>query len=263
MTSFNAAFVGLARGLREPAPRRMALPVLAVLAASVGTALAGDRAMIDFVGYSQDMRYFAYEEYGVSDGVGLAYSTITIVDLINDEVAAGSPFKTEADAATDEPLTEVRAKTHDAAKRVLDGMKIDVPVEILALSGDGVIGPANKLRFGIPAYGEPGATQGDYTLKLDDFEMPRSETCDAAIDRPGHGFALAITGDGKPRELHRDTDPLPEERGCPVGHRLYAVVTPFEFGSINNGVVIVGAYPFDFEGSSRRFVVVPISYGPQ
>lgn len=262
MRLVGAAVVGLMRAFRKAVGSRLALPVMAILAVTA-PALAGDRAMIDFIGYSQDMRYFAYEEYGVSDGVGLPYSTIYIVDLINDEVAAGSPFKTEADEATDQPLTEIRARTQEAAKRVLDGMKIDIPVEVLALSGDGVIGPASQLRFGIPAYGEPGATQDDYTLKLKDFEMPRSETCDAAIDRPGHGFALTLTGDGKPRELHHDANPLPEERGCPVGHRLYAVVTPFEFGSINNGVVLVSAYPFDFEGSSRRFVVVPIGYGEQ
>ncbi len=137
---------------------------------------------------------------------------------------------------------------------------MDIPVEIEALSGDGVIGPAETLRFGLPAHGEPGTTQGDYTLTLQDYEMPRSEICDARIDRPGKGFALTISGDGKPRELHRDQGELPERRGCPVGHRLYAVVAPFGFGGLADGVVIVAAYPFDFEGSSRRFVAVPIGY---
>ena len=56
-------------------------------------AIAGDRAMIDFIGYSQDQRYLAVEEYGVSDGVGLAYSSIFVVDLTTGEFAAGSPFR--------------------------------------------------------------------------------------------------------------------------------------------------------------------------
>jgi hypothetical protein len=31
-----------------------------------------------------------------------------------------------------------------------------------------------------------------------------------------------------------------------------------ELGDLSNGVAIVSSYPFDFEGSARRFVVVPL-----
>jgi hypothetical protein len=75
--------------------------------------------------------------------------------------------------------------------------------------------------------------------------------------RAGLGFALLIAGDGPVRELHRDSA-LPDWRGCPVGYRLYAVVMPHELGDLSNGVAIVSSYPFDFEGSDRRFVIVPI-----
>jgi predicted secreted protein len=113
------------------------------------------------------------------------------------------------------------------------------------------------MRFGLPAYGEPGATQGDYTLSLDSFDLPLSDTCQEKTGRPGQGFALSIAGDGPTRELHRDAA-LPDWRGCPVGYRLYAVVMPHELGDLFNGVAIVSSYPFDFEGPDRRFVIVPI-----
>ena len=73
----------------------------------------------------------------------------------------------------------------------------------------------------------------------------------------GQGFALSLSGDGPTRELHRDGT-LPEWRGCPVGYRLYAVVIPHEPSDISNGVAIVSSYPFDFQGSARRFVIVPL-----
>ena len=81
MRSIGAAVAGFVQAARRLTRKHPALAVFAILLANT-PAVAGDRAMIDFIGYSQDMRYFAYEEYGVSDGVGLAYSTIYIVDLI-------------------------------------------------------------------------------------------------------------------------------------------------------------------------------------
>jgi predicted secreted protein len=220
-------------------------------------AIAGDRAVLDIIGYSQDLRYFAYEEYGQLDGIGLAYSSVYIVDLSGGDFAGGSPFKAEADEDTQQPVAEMRVKSAEAAKAELARLKIDAPAEIEALSGDGIIGPSATMRFGMPAYGEPGATQGDYTLSLNSFELPLSDICREKIGRPGQGFALSIAGDGPTRELHRD-GPLPDWRGCPVGYRLYAVVMPHELGDLSTGVAVVSSYPFDFEGSSRRFVIVPI-----
>ena len=220
-------------------------------------AVAGDRAILDILGYSRDLRYFVYEEYGEIDGVGLAYSYIYVVDLTTGEFAGGSPFRAEADEDAQQPIADMRAKTREAAKAELATLDILFPGEIEALSGDGVIGPATEMRFGLPVYTPPGATEGDYTLSLETFDLKLSETCQARIDDRGKGFALSIAGDGSKRELHRDAT-LPEWRGCPTDYRLYAVVMPHEEGDLSNGVAIVAAYPFDFEGSSRRFVVVPI-----
>lgn len=221
-------------------------------------AMAGDRALISFIGYSTDLRYLAYEEYGETDGVGLAYSGISVIDLTTGDFAGGSPFFKEADETTQQPLSEIRAAAAAAAKATLDSFGVTTPVEIEALSGDGVIGPATEMRFGLPIYGlEPGATQGDYTLSLQTFDLPKSEACDAQIGRPAQGFALSLSGDGPARELHRDTV-LPAWRGCPVGYRLYAMVSPHEGSGLSAGAAIIAAYPFDFEGPSRRFLVVPI-----
>jgi predicted secreted protein len=39
-------------------------------------AITGNRTILDIIGYSQGLRYFAYEEYGEFDGIGLAYSSV-------------------------------------------------------------------------------------------------------------------------------------------------------------------------------------------
>jgi predicted secreted protein len=229
------------------------------LCLSARPAAAGDRALIDFIGYSQDQRYIAIEEYGVNDGTETAFSNIYVVDLTNGEFAGGSPFRAEADEEEEQPLAEIRAKTATTAKSVLARLEIDTPVDIDALSGDGELGPATQLRFGLPVYGlVPATTQGDYTLSLTSFDLPESATCEGSVGTARQGFVLSFAGDGPTRELHRDSDSgLPAWRGCPVGYRLYAVVTPHQ-GGLSAAAAIVAAYPFGFEGPSRRFVVVPI-----
>jgi predicted secreted protein len=233
-------------------------PLLAAIFLLALPARAGDRALIDFIGYSEDLRYLAFEQYGELDGVELAYSDISIIDLTTGEFAGGSPFHKEADENAQQSVPEIRAAAAASAKSALADLSVTIPVEVEALSGDGVIGPSTEMRFGLPAYSlEPGTAQGDYTLSLSTFDLPKSELCDSRIGRPGQGFALSISGDGPTRELHRDSK-LPEWRGCPIGYRLYAMVAPHDGSGLSSGAAIVSAYPFDFEGPSRRFVVVPI-----
>jgi len=236
--------------------RRWCLLAMAICLSAL-PAKAGDRALINLIGYSSDLRYLALEEYGELDGIGVAYSRISIVDLTTGDFAAGSPFYKEADETVQQPLSEMRAATAQAAKAALSALDVTRPAQVLALSGDGVIGPAAEMRFGLPAYGEPAATQGEYTLSLDTFGLPKTQACDAKLGQAPQGFALSLAGDGPTRELHRDSA-LPEWRGCPVGYRLYAVVTAHEGDGLSDGAVLVSAYPFDFEGPSRRFLVVPI-----
>src|SRR5262245_63844520 len=99
------------------------------LCLAASPAAAGDRALIDFIGYSQDQRYLAIEEYGVNDGSETAFSNIYIVDLSNGAFAGGSPFRNEAGEDDDQPLSKIRAKTAAAAKKSLQKLQIDTPVE--------------------------------------------------------------------------------------------------------------------------------------
>lgn len=230
------------------------------VAAFAFPASAGDRALLNLLGYSGDQRYLAFEEYGVNDGSETAFSNVYIVDLTNGEFAGGSPFRNEADD-DEQPLTKMRARTAEAAKSALAKLQIEEPVDVDALSGDGVLGPATEMHFGLPVYGlAPATTEGDYTLALETFDIPET-ACSGSLGTGVQGFALKLAGDGPTRELHRDKGKLPEWRECPVGYRLYAVVTPHQAG-LSAGAAIIATYPFGFEGPSRRFMAVPLA-GPE
>src|SRR4051794_32683848 len=77
-------------------------------------ALAGDRAELNVLGYSQDFRYLAFEEFGIFDGSGGNYSRIFVVDLADDSWVKGTPFVTEQREDSDgilPDLASVRATT--------------------------------------------------------------------------------------------------------------------------------------------------------
>lgn len=236
---------------------------IAALVLAAGTALAiaaparaGDHALIDVIGYSNDLRYLAFEEFGVQDGSGFAYSSLYIVDLVKDQWVAGTPYREKADSE-DVPLAAVRAKVAAAAKARLETLKIDLPAQVAALMGDGVLEPEPAMRFGYPAYGLPGQTEGDFTLSIETFAAPAPAGCDSELVGETKGFALALSGDGPDRELYRDKGTLPKSRGCAMDYAIYAVIFPYLGGGLENAAAIVSTYPYGFEGPDRRFLVVP------
>lgn len=236
---------------------RRGASVLGLLALLASPALAGDRALIDLIGYSEDGRYFAFEEFGIQDGSGFAYSSIYVVDLSTDSWVVGTPVREQAeDEAVS--LSQVRAEVRSQAAETIEGFGVDVPAQFVAMIGDGAPGDDGQtLRFGSPGYG-PGEVSGDYELRLSSIPATAAAPCTEWFSTDPMGYELVIADNGSERLIHRDQDPLPRSRGCPVTYRIYGVALPFQAGSIGDAVALVSVYPSGFEGPDRRFIAVPL-----
>ena len=219
-------------------------------------AAAGDRALIDFIGYSDDGRYFAFEEYGIGDGSGFPYSSIYVVDLPADKWLPGSPFRVQLDDEV-ASLAAARAEAREQAQDKLDALKIAAPVHLIALNGDGEPGDGLSLGFGAVGYG-PGELQSSYELSLEIFDSGSPEDCIGFIGEAPKGYALRLEGEGESREVHRDGAMLPKSRGCPLTYRIYGVAARPDTGTLDGAVAIISVYPFGFEGPDRRFLAVPL-----
>lgn len=219
-------------------------------------ALAGDRAALDVIGYSGDARYFAFEEYGIQDGSGFAYSSIYLIDLSTDSWVVGTPIKVQAEGE-DEALPAVRAEALAEAQEQIENLGIAYPADLIALNGDGVPDEAAQvLRFGVPGY-LPGSTLNDQELLLDTFDTNAAAPCEEWFSVKPKGYALSITeGEGE-RLIHRD-DALPRSRGCPTSYRIYGVVLPYMAQELTDAVALISVYPGGFEGPDRRFLAVPL-----
>jgi predicted secreted protein len=235
--------------------RRAAEAAAALLVLTV-PAMAGDRALIDYVGFSEDFRYFAFEEFGIQDGSGFAYSNIFVVDLDTDSWVIGTPVRVQAESE-ETSLVKVRSQAAQLAADHVDEFKLAVPVEIAAMIGDGVPdADATTLAFGAPGY-MPGAVSGDYRLELTTYETTAVSPCEDWFGAKPMGYALTITDQGGERLIHRDAG-LPRSRGCPLDYRLHSVLMPFEGATLSNAVAIISVYPGGFEGPDRRFLAVPL-----
>jgi predicted secreted protein len=234
---------------------RLGASVLTILALA-SPAWAGDRALIDIIGYSENGQYFAFEEFGIQDGSGFAYSSIYIIDLSTDSWVVGTPLREQAD---DEgvSLSQIRAEVQLQAAPDIEGFGIEVPAEYAALIGDGAPdSDGQTLRFGSPGY-EPGDVSGDYELRLSTFSTTAVAPCAEWFSVDPMGYQLVISDKGSERLIHRD-GALPRSRGCPVTYRLHGVVLPFSAGSISQAVALISVYPGGFEGPDRRFIAVPL-----
>lgn len=228
--------------------------LLAASLALAAPALAGDAALSNFIGFSSDGRYFAFEEYGVQDGSGFAYSTIYLVDLPEDKWMPSSPFRAKApEQGGDRSLGDVRADAMALAKDQIEKLETNTPAETLWLDGTGE-GDGKAVAF---SYG-PFYSEGNYlSLRLTTAPATSSVDCVGLIGSKALGFALTFAQDeGQGVVVHDDGGQIPASRGCATDYRIYAVVRPFE--SFEHYVAIIAAYPFGFEGPDRRFIAVPL-----
>ncbi len=231
---------------------RAAMAVLGALLALVAPAWAGDRAGVDFIGFSEDGGFFAFEEFGIQDGSGFVYADLYVIDMAADKWVKGTPVRIRVD---DENigLGEVRARARKQAQPVLDRLGLDMPVEVLALNGDGALAAnPGQFRFGLPGFGrdEP---RGDHLLTLASHDAKSPLPCADWFGMPPMGFMLTLDD----RVVHDETQ-IPESRGCAQEYRLYAVVQPFWAQAIDKAVAIIAVYPGGFEGPDRRFIAVPL-----
>ena len=220
-------------------------------------ALAGDFAQFRPIGFSADGAVFAYEEFGIQDGSGSAYSTIYFIDTAKDSYLSGTPIRVQA-PENDSSLRRVRAESAAKANPLVAHYSLnDTPGQLVAFNPYSEVGPApDSIRYyefpAEPRVGQP------YTLKLTETEAPVPDTCKGLIERSAR-FELAFTEKSGKRvneTAYRD-DRVPQSRGCPTGYRISGVVT-YQGAQQTIHMALVMLLRFGFEGLDGRWLAVPL-----
>lgn len=234
--------------------------LLLVIATS---AQAADGAQSRAIGFSADGRYFAFEQYGIQDGSGFAYSDIFVLDVIADSWVKGTPIRVLDENETNEVDT-ARAKALTQAAAVLKETGATGGVDTLAHMPFTELGAERgKVRFAryYASTADTGAYDalGSWELSVKNVPVPVPADCtDTDIAMPmGMEVTLKSVKSGTAKAIAKDTS-LPKSRFCAHDYDIEAIFAPSRYDIKNERfVALIGVYSRGFEGSDRRFIAVP------
>jgi predicted secreted protein len=226
-----------------------------LLAFAPAAVFAGDYATLNFVGFSKDGNYLAFEEYGSQDGTGYPYANVYFIDVAKNAFV-GAPFRVKIEKET---ATEAAARKQAklaAAKKMLELKIVQGNTGTHTVSrlitelplGTGKEFQTEKLRFAE----EIGSMyqRGDYTLTLNPIETTTKE-CEP-YELPVYKIELTLLDNevNKTKFLQKDAT-LPTSRGCAIDYHIQEVYT-YE-GKI---AVFLNVFEPGFEGADMRYMVV-------
>lgn len=216
----------------------------------VNNAGAGDFAERRIIGFSEDGKYFAFEQFGVQDGSGFPFSHIFIINTATDSWAAGSPFRTTIE---DEQATVQIARAQSAAKAqsALQNLAINDPGKLLLSN------PATELnadphhvKFLLAAnYGLP--------LELTLQEFPKAAPDCESLDIQTMGFSLSLSIDeGEHQILVHQDNSIPSSRNCPLGYQISDVIMFGEWLDQTILIFMINVESIGFEGPNGRYIAI-------
>lgn len=218
---------------------------------------AADRAMVDVIGYSQELNTFAFEQFGVQDGSGFPYSQVFIVDLDTDTFVGGSPFRV-LEENEDTSLTQVRAQAQGLAAAAMTEFDITRAAVPLAVVGDAdPKSDGRDIEFGVvPFWGQELADIR--ALSISQFDGVSKTDCVGMFEKPTQG--LIISENGAP--IYQD-EKVPASRGCVFDYKFFGAYAPMDFYGHEHDVALISVWAYGFEGGDRRFMAVPIGVNTQ
>lgn len=179
-------------------------------------ASAADLAELGSTGFSDDGAFFAFEQYGVQDGSGFPYASITIVDVAADSWVSGTPIDVLVKEDSSSP-NQARVQAQQQATALLSqyGVKSSNGVLVAHNPVSELSANPDNVRF------RPVKTTTEIgppvEVQLDTFELPASADC--AVFGTTYGFRLMMSFPNHERILHEDTR-IPTSRGCPLEYRI-------------------------------------------
>jgi predicted secreted protein len=226
--------------------------LLSVLATS--NARGDDNASRSIIGFSTDGRYFAFEQYGIWDGMDGAYAEILIIDSRDSSSVPGTPIS-KSDIDETFTLAKARKVVRDQARRLLTKLRISEPGDHLAsnplaeLSADPFKVVVNATHRISPRSEQPVS----FTLA----EKPlASAQCSKVFKLPMKGFTLTMVREGAPPITLHDDTALPASRGCALGYAIADVMAYEAADGQTTYAVLLHVSDISFDGTGSSFLAV-------
>ena len=237
------------------------LSAFLILFAMSVNALAGDYANLNFIGFSKDGKFLAFEEYGTGDGSGYPYSNIYFINteknahaaapvtvLIERETATERQARNRAALAAAKKLRELKIVKGNTGTHTVSRLITDLTYEKKSNEA------SETVRFAEIV----GSMyhKGDYELTLQTIETKTKECEPYEMDIFKFELTLKDRENDTTRVLQKDKE-LPKSRGCAIEYRIQDVYL-YE----NTAAVFINVFTPGFEGPDMRFMVVTGNLAP-
>lgn len=218
---------------------------------------AGDFASVKFIGFSNDGRYFAFEEYGMQDASGFPYSTIYFVDTVKNAMAAPPvqiliKSETSSERAARSRSAAGAAKTL-AKLKIVSGntgnLVVSHPMTDQTFDDGSDDKKTNLVKFAEQV--QSMHREGDFELLLKPIPIKTKECEPYEMDT--FIFEMSLKDNVENvfnKTLQKDTT-LPKSRGCAQSYRIQDVYLYKEFIA-----VLINVFTPGFEGPDMRFMAV-------
>lgn len=211
---------------------------------------AGDIAELNFIGFSDDGDYAAFESYGEHDGSALPYSDIFIIHVAKNRYAV-KPIKSNPREVATLPLDQVREQTLKQAQPYLDKFYI-VPFNqgnhaISHTLHDLSIDPLSVEFLLYPPTLDYPKTKYKISLK----EIETEESCFGF----GKGKKMQLSlfkNEGKKVYPLQHDKKLPKTRGCPLAYRIQDIYI-YDSKSM---IIFLNMMLVGHEGQNVRYLAV-------
>lgn len=215
-------------------------------------AFSAELAELGATGFSENGAHFAFEQYGVQDGSGFPYASITIVDVVNDSWVPGMPIavrlendSTNANAAR----SAVQQKAGPIANKY--GIQSSHGVVLAHNPVSEISADPKRVRF-LPF--KTTTNIGDpIEVTLNEYPLPAGGDC--GVHGQTFGYRLLLSQPGKVKLLHEDSR-IPKSRGCPLAYRIDQVIAyHVAGGDMVLAIMLVMNVP-GFEGPDGKYLAV-------
>jgi predicted secreted protein len=228
---------------------------------------AGDYANLNFIGFSTDGKYLAFEEYGISDGAGFPYSNIYFINVEKNSYAAPPVLKTVKEPINENAIpTEnaIRLAAKKAAAANLKKFKIVqgnagkmVVARLLTDLNVGSVGQNNESNNQViefTDYRDSSYYEREYALLLKTSEI-KTKNCEYSSDAVLKLDLTLKDTKAETEKILQSDKTLPESRGCPLAYSIQNV-----YVYQDRIAVFVNIYMMGFEGPDMRFMTVTGNY---
>lgn len=221
---------------------------------SCQSVLAGDFASREIIGFSKDGSKFSFEEYGVQDGSGFAYSNIYIINTKTDSWIDGSPWRVQIN---DEnvSLSAIRSKNRKLAWHSIKDINqkgfIAATNRYTEIQSDPSRFRAHPRSF-IPSGSPP------LEYKLENYQASPKANCSGIDHIMGFKLTQIIsTNSGtQNRVLYKDGALIPNSRGCPLDYSFADLVTFYPKNNAPVAAILLLKRSYGFEGPDGRYLAI-------